>query len=110
MIAAEVTPCAARYCITGTVALPGESGLSGLGEKLFGSRAASEPIESETRGMFVPLRTWAPPLSTTVFSPTKASTSLDNRCVSERFVPASSRSSAVTSSSWRPHTPPVLLT
>ena len=60
--------------------------------------------------MLVPATTLARPLSTTLKPPTNPSTDDDSRCASARFWPASSRSSAVSSTSCRPQTPPWLFT
>src|SRR3981189_465624 len=88
---------------TGPLPLP--LGSIGLGEKLFGDALRFAPIDSEQSAM-LPVRTSAPPSSTTGVSPTKPKPSLLSRSVSERLVPASSRSSEVTRVSLRPHTPP----
>lgn len=89
--------------------LPLVPGAIGFGEKLLGSVERASEMPRVTSGMFVPASALAPPSSVTAQPPTKPNTWLLRRAVSERCTPVSRRSSAVDSSTSRPHTPPVEL-
>jgi hypothetical protein len=80
-----------------------------LGEKLFLAEPRGSVVASETSATPLASMMGAPPSSTTVRLPAKAMTWPASFSVSDRLVAAWKRSSAWTSLSLRPQTPPVLL-
>jgi hypothetical protein len=85
-------------------------GLMGLGEKLFLAPARTGVVARDTSGTPRASMTGAAPSSTTLTPPTNPSTEPASFSVSARLVAAWKRSSACTRLSFRPHTPPWLLT